>query len=299
MLRRNARLRKEYLLKKSQEADKAEAIHHRQQIQDSLEHGKTIPSELRHDAENLKNQSQLDDPTLATATTHVDDEYNKVGEYEPRILMTSSHSPSARLLQFIKEFRLCIPNSQRMTRGNIHMKDLVEICRNNDFTDLLIVHEHRGEPNGLVLCHFPYGPTIHFTISHCVLRHDIDQDLGTVSEAYPHLIFHNFTSQLGARVSLALKALYPVPNKDSTHRIMSFVNREDRIFFRHHVYKRNPPFARDENGNKKEEIELAEVGPRFELKPFHIKLGTVDMPEAETEWVFKSHFSRDAKKNHL
>jgi U3 small nucleolar ribonucleoprotein protein IMP4 len=33
-----------------------------------------------------------------------------------------------------------------------------------------------------------------------VLRHDI-KDQGTVSEAFPHLIFENFNSKLGARVS--------------------------------------------------------------------------------------------------
>lgn len=31
------------------------------------------------------------------------------------------------------------------------------------------------------------------------MRHDIP-DIGTMSEAHPHLIFHNFTSRLGQRV---------------------------------------------------------------------------------------------------
>jgi len=38
-----------------------------------------------------------------------------------------------------------------------------------------------------VVCHLPYGPT--------VLRHDIE-DRATVSEAYPHLIFNQFETQL-------------------------------------------------------------------------------------------------------
>ena len=33
------------------------------------------------------------------------------------------------------------------------------------------------------------------------MRHDIP-NIGTMSEAYPHLIFHNFKSKLGARVSV-------------------------------------------------------------------------------------------------
>lgn len=32
------------------------------------------------------------------------------------------------------------------------------------------------------------------------MRHDVP-DIGTMSEAFPHLIFHNFTTRLGKRVS--------------------------------------------------------------------------------------------------
>jgi UTP:GlnB (protein PII) uridylyltransferase len=65
----------------------------------------------------------------------------------------------------------------------------VRVARANEVTDLIIVHEHRGEPDGLVVCHLPFGPTAYFGLMNCVARHDIkDTALGTVSEAYPHLI---------------------------------------------------------------------------------------------------------------
>ena len=54
--------------------------------------------------------------------------------------------------------------------------------------------------DGLVVCHLPYGPTASFSISNTVMRHDIP-DVGTMSEAFPHLIFHNFKTKLGQRVS--------------------------------------------------------------------------------------------------
>ena len=53
------------------------------------------------------------------------------------------------------------------------VSDLVESCRSHDYTDLVMVHEHRGEPDGLVVCHLPYGPTAYFGIFNAVLRHDI------------------------------------------------------------------------------------------------------------------------------
>jgi U3 small nucleolar ribonucleoprotein protein IMP4 len=79
-------------------------------------------------------------------TTHIDDEYAWAGVEDPKIMVTTSHSPSSRLKQFAKELRLIFPNSQRLNRGNYVMSQLVQACRANDVTDLIIAHEHRGEP---------------------------------------------------------------------------------------------------------------------------------------------------------
>ena len=56
-------------------------------------------------------------------------------------------------------------------------------------------------PVGLIVSHLPFGPTAYFTLCNVVMRHDIP-DLGTASEAKPHLIMHGFSSRLGKRVSL-------------------------------------------------------------------------------------------------
>ncbi len=65
-------------------------------------------------------------------------------------MVTTSHSPSSRLKQFAKELRLIFPNSQRLNRGNYVMSQLVQACRANDVTDLIIAHEHRGEPGTII-----------------------------------------------------------------------------------------------------------------------------------------------------
>jgi U3 small nucleolar ribonucleoprotein protein IMP4 len=296
MLRRNVRLRKEYLYRKSLESTDSAEFEKRKAIKDALAEGKRIPAHLRDESERLKHDMEIDDPTSTQLRTHIDDEYQNVGVYDPKIMITSSRDPSTRLMQFIKETRLCFPNAQRMNRGNTVTSELVEMCRSNDFTDLIIIHEHRGEPDGLIISHFPYGPTAYFGISNAVLRHDLNVDLGTVSEAAPHLIFHNFSSKLGLRTQNILKALFPVPKEDS-RRIMTFVNRDDTISFRHHVYKKNGVKERMEDG--KPEIELAEVGPRFELKLYQVKLGTVDMKEAETEWVLRPYMNTAKKRKAL
>ena len=82
------------------------------------------------------------------------------------------------------------------------------------------------------------GPTAYFGLVNCVARHDIKEaGLGTVSEAFPHLIFEarpqrvgaaadvshthvstcllqGFSTPLGKRVSNILRFLFPVPKDD-------------------------------------------------------------------------------------
>jgi len=139
-------------------------------------------------------------------------------------------------------------------------------------------------PDGLVVCHLPYGPTASFSLSNTVMRHDIP-NVGTMSEAYPHLIFHNFKTKLGERVQNILKYLFPVP-KDNSKRVVTFANQEDYISFRHHVYRR-------EGHN---EVQLKEVGPRFELRLYEIRLGTVDQTDVDVEWRLRSYMNTARKR---
>jgi U3 small nucleolar ribonucleoprotein protein IMP4 len=87
-------------------------------------------------------------------------------------------------------------------------------------------------------------------------------------------------------VQSILKYLFPVPKTDSK-RVITFANREDYISFRHHVYKKSG--AKD--------VELKEVGPRFEMKLYEIKLGTVDQAEVDVEWRLRP-FMNTAKKRY-
>lgn len=164
----------------------------------------------------------------------------------------------------------------------------------------------------MIISHFPYGPTAYFSLHNVGLRHDIE-NRGTVSEQYPHLIFDNFSSNLGARAKNILKFLFPVPKPES-QRTMTFSNAHDFISFRHHVFQKY--------GHNK--VELMEVGPRFEMKctrplfslvfachfldvnfplfsilVYQITLGTVDIAEADKEWVYRPYMNTAKKRDFL
>lgn len=287
MLRREVRLRKEYLYRKSIEDQRKTIQDKKQKLKYALEEGKPIPTELRKDESELRKLIAFDDQKNSVVTDHMDDEYRWAGVEDPKLMVTTSHNPSSRLKQFAKEMKLILPNSQRLNRGNYILSQLVSACKANDVTDLVILHEHRGEPDGLIICHLPFGPTAYFTLSNTVMRHDIP-DVGKMSEAFPHLIFHNFKSKLGERVENILKYIFPVP-KDESKRVISFANRDDYISFRHHTYKKG----------EGKDIVLTEVGPRFEMKIHEIKLGTVDQTVADTEWKLKPYMNTSLKRKHL
>ncbi|CAK9098644.1 U3 small nucleolar ribonucleoprotein protein IMP4 (U3 snoRNP protein IMP4) [Durusdinium trenchii] len=291
--RRHVRLRKEYLYRKSLEGREREVYEKKRKIKEALAEGKPLPTELRGEEAELRKELENDDEFTLKPKTHIDDEYANAGVRDPKVCVTTSNDPSSRLKQFAKEVRLLFPNSQRVNRGGHRLDELVNACRSNDFTDMVILHEHRGEPDGMTVCHLPYGPTATFTLSNAVMRHDIE-DVGTMSEAYPHLIFDNFNTALGERVQNILKYLFPVPKPDSL-RVMTFSNNKDFVSFRHHVFKK---LGGDQNATRKEDVELSEVGPRFEMQLYQIKLGTPDDRNAEIEWVRHS-YTNTAKKRRV
>lgn len=300
MLRRQARLRREYLYRKYVQ-DKVKGIQDKKdRLKRSLEENVPIHPDLRKSALHVQRKIEWEDagPEMAVAmgtemgggavANPEDDEYRWAGVEDPKIVITTSRDPSSRLKMFVKELRLILPNSQRMNRGNYEMKQLIHACRANDVTDFIIVHEHRGTPDALVICHLPYGPTAYFTLSGVIMRHDIP-DIGTMSEQYPHLIFHNFKTKLGERVMNILKYLFPVPKEDSK-RVITFANHDDYICFRHHTYKKV----------QGKDVELTEVGPRFQMKLYEIKLGTLDTEAAaDTEWALRPYMNTSHKRRFL
>ena len=290
MLRRQARERREYLYRKAQELQDSQLQQKRQIIKQALAQGKPLPKELAEDEslqkdfrydQSLKEGEEADD-------LQVDDEYAATsGIMDPRIIVTTSRDPSTRLSQFAKEIKLLFPNAVRLNRGNYVMPNLVDACKKSATTDLVVLHEHRGVPTSLTISHFPHGPTAQFSLHNVVMRHDII-NAGNQSEVNPHLIFDNFTTALGKRVVCILKHLFNAGPKKDSERVITFANRGDFISVRQHVYVRT-----------REGVEIAEVGPRFEMRLFELRLGTLENKDADVEWQLRRFIRTANKKDYL
>ncbi|AMD19671.1 HCL480Wp [Eremothecium sinecaudum] len=283
MLRKLNRERREYLYRKSQELQDSQLHQKRQLIKQALAQGKPLPKEIADD-QKLLTDFQYDE----TAEEAIDDEYSATsGLVDARIIVTTSRDPSSRLSQVAKEIKLLFPTALRLNRGNYIMKNLADACRKSGTSDLIVLHEHRGVPTSLTVSHFPHGPTAYFTLHNVVLRHDI-LNVGNQSEVHPHLIFDNFTTPLGKRVEKILKNLFPAGVKKDSPRVITFANRGDFISVRQHVYVKT-----------REGVELAEVGPRFEMRLYELKLGTIENKDADVEWQLRRFVRTANRKDYL
>lgn len=286
--RRQTRLRREYLYRKSLEGREKASYEQKRLIRSALAAGKKLPTELRASYEKLSTEINQEDTKTEVQHSHVDDEYGDAGLEDPRVCVTTSRDPSSRLKQFAKEVKLLFPNSVRINRGNNRVDELIASCKESEFTDVVMVQETRGEPDGLVVCHLPLGPTAFFTLSGAVMRHDIEGGAAPMSEAFPHIILNNFNTELGKRIGNVLKCLFPIPKPD-TRRIVTFSNDNDFISFRHHMYTKEG----------KEDVSLHEVGPRFEMKLYQLRLGTLDQKDADNEYVLRPYQNTAAKRQLL
>lgn len=149
--------------------------------------------------------------------------------------------------------------------------------------------------NNHSISHLPHGPTVSFSLHNVLMRGDIPGSIrGSVSEAYPHLMFEGFTSRLGERVCKVLKHLFPprdpITSKTKlSNRVVIFKNIEDVIEVRHYVYVRT---AHDS-------VELSEVGPRMSMKLFEIRSGTLENKDGHVEWHLNQFTRTSRKKDYL
>ncbi|KAL5966321.1 U3 small nucleolar ribonucleoprotein IMP4, partial [Taenia solium] len=291
-LKRQARLRREFIYRRSIEARDVIRKQKKQLIKASLVVGRKLPKEIADKALGLNDELDWSDDGGEGDLAAEDDEYRWAGEEDPRVVVTTSRSPSSKLQEFSKELRHLIPNATKINRGNYLTKDLMDACMARQITDVIVINETRGVPDTLIVSHLPFGPTAKFTLFNVLMRHDFEEkgrgSGAKCPQAYPQHLFHGLNTKLGRRVRCILKHLFPVP-KEEAKRVVVWYEDEDIIRFRHHTYKYI---------NK--ELEIEEHGPRFDMRLYKICRGPLHEEDtAEVEWVFRPYMNTAYKRRFL
>jgi len=94
MIRRNIRLRKEYLFNKSKEAKNRSHSENLLKIKKAVEEDRDIPTEFKKNKGQMMKDLELADDKTIVARSHVDDEYEEAKYRDPKILVTTSRNAS-------------------------------------------------------------------------------------------------------------------------------------------------------------------------------------------------------------
>lgn len=97
-VRRETRLRKEFLFKKQQSVQDTLRDDKKRKLRHAMDEGKSIPTEIVNDSRQLQHELEND----LQEVRNVDDEYSQLGIREPKVCVTTSRDPSSRLKQFAK-----------------------------------------------------------------------------------------------------------------------------------------------------------------------------------------------------
>jgi ribosome production factor 1 len=217
--------------------------------------------------EELKEEVENDEYT---------DYFNKT--YDPQILITTSIKHTGAIFRFVKEVKDIIPNVYFYPRKKFNLKDIVEMAKGKGFTDIIVVYERLRKPYRMTVTHLNDGPTAEFKISNVVYHNEIE-DCARNTNHNPELIFKNFKTKTGFRLSRILNALFPHTPEMNGRQVITFHNQRDFIFFRFHRYIFNEEFK---------SVSLQEIGPRFCLRLLSIQKGTFDSQFGEYEWYYKN-----------
>ncbi|KAJ2665337.1 Ribosome production factor 1 [Coemansia sp. RSA 1200] len=204
----------------------------------------------------------------------------------PKVLITTTPNASKPTISFVKELVSVIPNLEYVKRGKkFALQQIIQFCRNREYTDLIVVTEDHKEPTHVTIIHLPSGPTAHFRLTRIKGGKQISGH-GRATSHYPELILNQFTTRLGHTVGRMFAALFPQVPEFQGRQAVTFHNQRDFIFFRRHRYVFR-------SGKR---VDLQEIGPRFTLRLRWLQKGLYDPTNGEYEWMYKADLETSRRR---
>lgn len=203
----------------------------------------------------------------------------------PKIFLTTNVNARKIAYEFANTLIEIFPNVTFVKRKfGYKLKEIADMCKKRDFTDMIIINEDKKKITGLTFMHLPDGPTFYFKISSFVEVQKIVGH-GKATSHIPELILNNFQTKLGKTVGRLFQSIFPQDPNFEGRQVITLHNQRDYIFFRRHryIFKEN------------ERVGLQELGPQFTMKLKRVQRGLRE----ETEWEHKTEMDKDKKKFYL
>jgi ribosome production factor 1 len=189
----------------------------------------------------------------------------------------------------MRELKDLIPNSYFYYRRKFDLKKIIELAKEKGFTDVIVVYERVRKPYRMIVSHLPDGPTAEFKISN-VVYHDQIPDVAKNRGHNPELIFKNFKTKVGHRLTRILNGIFPHTPEIEGRQVVTFHNQRDYIFIRNHRFNFDDEYSK---------VSLQEIGPRFVMRLLSIQKGTFDNTFGEYEWKYKDKMGVRRRKFNL
>ena len=241
---------------------------------------------MREKDETLYDQNDEEMKEILSCDEYLDYFNNKT---EPQILLTTSIKHTKAIYRFMRELKNVIPNSYFYYRKKVDIGIIINEAIERGYTDIIIVNEQIRKPYRLILIHLPYGPTFEFKILDVTYQDEI-KGHGKSEGHNPELLFKNFNTTLGTRLSRGLHALFPQNEQLKGRELVVFHNQRDYIFFRYYRYIFKEEFK---------EVSLQEIGPRFTLRLLSVQRGTYDPILGDYEWIYSDKMGVRRRKFYL
>lgn len=251
---------------------------------------KQVPKTIESMREKDDNFFEQNDEELMEGMNN--DEYTNYFKGEagdPQVLLTTSIKHTRAIFKFMRELKNFIPNSYFYYRKKFDLGTIMKQAIDKGFSDIIVVTERLNKPYKLLLIHLPNGPSIEFKIFNVIYQDQIEGH-GTSAGHNPELMFKNFSTTLGQRVTRILNGIFPKNEELRGRELITFHNQRDYIFFRYYRYIFTNDFTK---------VNLQEIGPRFALRVLYIQKGLYDPQQGEYEWLYKDKMGVKRRKFYL
>ncbi|KAJ9107895.1 hypothetical protein QFC19_002638 [Naganishia cerealis] len=213
------------------------------------------------------------DEGMTEAQREGEDEANEEGEEEsteqkaqaapgyappPRILLTTSPSPTKATYEFLTELRSVFPGAEvrkRMKGRGFEMGRIARWAAKREYAAMVVINEDHKRPNAITVINLPAGPTAYFKLSSIQLGNQIAGH-ARPSPHSPELILNGFGTLLGISIGRLFGSMFPPMPMFRGRQVVTLHNQRDFMFFRRHRYMFTSPTK----------AKLQEIGPKFTLK---------------------------------
>ncbi|ABA27262.1 U3 snoRNP protein IMP4 (nucleomorph) [Bigelowiella natans] len=156
------------------------------------------------------------------------------------IAITTSRYPTQKTKALCKYFKNIINFAELFTRGSTKLSKIVKYCKDHKYKSLIVLHEYKGNPNGMLIKYFELNIEIYFRMikMEFIKLIQISKQLKNVK-----VVFINFFSENMRRIKILLNEIFDKGTSDNYDGLILMKSYSNiilfRRYFKYYYHKQN------------------------------------------------------------